>query len=136
MRPDLARQRGFGMIAAVVILVIFASLSAFMVTLSSSQQLGAALDLQGSQALLAANAGIEWGKYQTLSGGCAGATTLTVNGYTVNVACTVANSGSAVEAGLGSLYTLTAVACNDTTCPNASPAPLYVERKLTALMER
>lgn len=135
MRPERSLQRGFGVIAAIVILVIFAGLSAFIVSLSSSQQLGSALDVQGSNAYLAANAGIEWGKYQTVSAACSPSTTLTINGYTVVISCTV-SSGGAVEAGLDSIYSLTATACNNTSCPHASPGALYVERKLAALIER
>ncbi len=136
MRPERSLQGGFGVIAAIVILVIFAGLSAFIVSLSSSQQLGAALDVQGSNAYLAANAGIEWGKFQTASAACSPSTTLTINGYTVVITCATVNSGAAVEAGLGSIYSLVATACNNTSCPNASPGPLYVERKIAALIER
>ncbi len=137
MCPEAQRRHGgFGLVAAIVILVIFATLSAFIVSLSTNQHLGAALDLQGSQALLAAGAGLEWGKYQTRSASCAASTTLTVNGYTVVVGCSTSNAGSAVEAGLGSIYALSATACNDATCPNPNPGSLYVERKLAALVER
>jgi MSHA biogenesis protein MshP len=138
------KQRGFGMIAAIVILVIFAALSGYIVTLSSSQNLGAALDLQGTQAYFAAEAGLEWAKCQTqpICNGyvtpptpCTPATNLTISGYTVMVSCTVANAGTAVEAGLGSIYLLTAVACNSPSCPNTTPGPLYVERKLSGLIE-
>jgi MSHA biogenesis protein MshP len=136
------KQRGFGMIAAIVILVIFAALSGYIVTLSSSQNLGSALDLQGTQAYFAAEAGLEWAKCQTQQTcnptpptPCAPATNLTINGYTVAVACTVTSAGTATEAGLGSIYLLTAVACNSPSCPNASPGPLYVERKLSGLIE-
>jgi MSHA biogenesis protein MshP len=139
----MSKQRGFGMIAAIVILVIFAALSGYIVMLSSSQNLGSALDLQGTQAYFAAEAGLEWAKcqsQQTCNGNvtpppCAPATNLTINGYTVAVACTVTSTGTATEAGLGSIYLLTAVACNSASCPNASPGPLYVERKLSGLIE-
>ena len=61
---------------------------------------------------------------------------LTVNGYTVTVTCTAVNSGSAVEAGLGTIYSLTATACSSSTCPDASPGPGYVERRISAVIER
>jgi MSHA biogenesis protein MshP len=139
MRPD-KKQRGLGIIAAIVILVIFAGLSAFIARLSSGQAIGSALDVQGSQAYLAAHAGLEWAKFQTVSASCAASTPLTgataVNGYTVTVTCATINTGAAVEAGLGSIYLLTATACNDTTCPQTNPGANYVERRLTALIER
>lgn len=129
-------QRGFGAVAAIVILVILATLAGFIATLSSSQQVGSALDVQGTQAYLAAHAGIEWGKYQTKSGSCAGTTTLTLNPYTVVVTCSVSNTGSAVEVGLGSIYAITSTACNSTSCPSSAPGALYVERRLATLVER
>ena len=136
MRPDRTRQHGFGVIAAVVVLVIFAGLSAFIVSMSTSQQLGSALDVQGSRASLAARAGLEWGKYQTVSSSCAASTDLTIDSYSVKVECTEQSTGAAVEAGLGSIYAITATACNNATCPNPSPNALYVERKVSALIER
>jgi MSHA biogenesis protein MshP len=137
MSPDpTKRQRGFGVIAAIVILVIFAGLSAFIASMSASQHVGNALDVQGSNAYLAAHAGLEWGKYQTSSASCVASTPLTVNGYTVTVTCSAANSGSAVEAGLGTIYSLTATACSSSTCPDASPGPGYIERRISAVIER
>ena len=136
MRPDRSPQSGFGIIAAIVILVIFAGLSAFVVVMSSSQQIGSALDVQGSNAYLAANSGLEWGKFQTSTASCVASTTLTIGNFTVTVTCATQNSGSAVEAGLGSIYLLTATACNSAVCPNPSPGPHYVERRLTAVIER
>lgn len=131
------------MIAAIVVLVLFATLSVFIVNLSSSQQVGSALDVEGTQAFLAAEAGIEWGKCQTLpacngtaSANCAASTTLTVSGFTVVANCATASTGSAIEAGLGSIYLLTATACNSSACPNASPSAFYVERRVSALIER
>jgi MSHA biogenesis protein MshP len=143
MCPDpTKRQRGFGVIAAIVILVIFAGLSAFIASMSASQHMGNALDVQGSNAYLAAHAGLEWGKYQTSAAPatyCSAATietTLTVNGYTVKVNCTNGKSGSTDEAGLGTIYSLTATACSSSSCPHASPGPNYVERRISALIER
>lgn len=129
-------QQGFGAVAAMVILVILATLAGFIASLSTSQQVGSALDVQGTQAYLAAHAGIEWGKYQTAVGGCAASTTLTLSPYTVVVTCSVSNSGSAVEVGLGSIYAITSTACNTTSCPSTAPGALYVERRLSTLVER
>ena len=53
-------QRGFAAIAALFILVVLAALGAFMVSISSSQQVTAAQDIQGSRAYWAARAGMEW----------------------------------------------------------------------------
>jgi MSHA biogenesis protein MshP len=129
-------QRGLGAIAAMVILVILATLAGFITTLSTSQQVGAGLDVEGSRMYLAAHAGLEWGKFQTKNGTCAASTTLTIEGKTVVVSCAVSSTGSAVEVGLGSIYALSATACNTSPCPSSSPGLQYVERKLSALVER
>lgn len=129
-------QRGLGAIAAIIVLVILATLAGFITTLSTSQQVGSALDVEGSRAYLAAHAGLEWGKFQTKSGACAASTTLAIEGKTVVVACSLSNAGSAVEVGLGSIYALSATACNTSTCPATTPGAQYVERKLSALVER
>ena len=57
-------QRGFTIVSAIFILVVLAALGAFVVTVSTNQQIGSALDVQGTQAYQAARSGIEWGLYQ------------------------------------------------------------------------
>jgi MSHA biogenesis protein MshP len=53
--------RGFGVIAAIVILVILSGLAAFVVSLSTTQSITFAQDVQGARAYQAARAGTEWG---------------------------------------------------------------------------
>lgn len=60
-RSGPGRQAGFAIASAIFLLVILAGLGAFMVTLSGNQQLGLAQDVNGSRALLAARAGLDWG---------------------------------------------------------------------------
>lgn len=57
--PD--RQRGLGVIAAIVILVILAALAGFIVSVTTTQNVTFAQDVQGARAYQAAHAGIEWG---------------------------------------------------------------------------
>lgn len=128
--------RGFALLSAIFILVVLAALGAFILNVSSSQQIGSALDVQGARAYQAARAGIEWGLFQRLQqGNCAAATSFapaapTFAGFTVTVTCATtadANNGPTV-------FALTSTACNqpdDGACPNtANPGPLYVERRL------
>jgi MSHA biogenesis protein MshP len=61
------RQNGFTMVTAIFILVVLAALGAFMVNVSTNQQIGSALDVQGARAYQAARSGIEWGVYQVQS---------------------------------------------------------------------
>ncbi len=58
------QQSGFTIVSAIFILVVLAALGAFIVNISTSQQIGSALDVQGARAYQAARAGIEWGVYQ------------------------------------------------------------------------
>ena len=73
----LRGARGFAMIAAVFILVVVAALGSYIAVISSNQQIGSALDLQGGRAYLAARSGLEWGLYQinvvNAHGSCASA---------------------------------------------------------------
>jgi MSHA biogenesis protein MshP len=55
-----AIQRGFSLISAIFLLVVLAALGAAMVTFSTSQNQNLALDVLGSRAYQAANAGVEW----------------------------------------------------------------------------
>ncbi len=61
------RQRGFSLVSAIFLLVVLAALGAAMVTLSTSQNQGFSMDVMGSRAYQAANAGIEWAAYNIAS---------------------------------------------------------------------
>jgi MSHA biogenesis protein MshP len=130
---------GFALPSAIFLLVILAALGAFVLTVSSSQQTGAALDIQGARAYQAARAGVEWGLYQSLRGGSCGAATLNFGGtsladFSTSVTC---SSSSASE--LSSTVTtdqVTATSCNQPPCPNASPGANYVERQLSVTVSR
>lgn len=150
MRVDKA-MRGFSLPAAIFLLVVLAVLGAAVVTVSTTQQIGSALDVQGTRAYQAARAGIEWGLYQRLQGTWKPApqptpptlandpcsttqtsplvlpvTATTLAGFTVSITCTAmvdtTNSGPTVA-------TITATACNQATCPG-TPTSTYIERRL------
>ena len=63
------REAGFSLVTAIFLLVILASLGAFIVTVAGVQQTSSALDVQGTRAYQAARAGIEWASYQVLNAG-------------------------------------------------------------------
>lgn len=65
----MKRLRGFAIVSAIFILVVLAALGAFILNISSSQQIGSALDVQGVRAYQAARAGIEWGLFRVNSFG-------------------------------------------------------------------
>jgi MSHA biogenesis protein MshP len=132
-------QRGLGAIAAIVILVMLAGLAAFMANLSSSQQVGSSLDVQGVKAFAAAQSGVEWALYQSLkSSSCAASTDLgALDGMNVTVTC----SATAVteQGSTANIYAITSTACNlptGSSCPGNTTSPLYVERRVTALTEK
>ena len=140
LRPP---SRGFGAIAAIVVLVVLASLAAAIVRLGQSTQMGSAQDILGARAWAAARAGTEWGLHQALKGGwstCSGASQtldLTADtGMRVTVRCTSRTFNEGEDATgtvqVQRLYTLDAVACNSTSaCPDNTRAvqPGYIERR-------
>jgi MSHA biogenesis protein MshP len=132
-------QAAFALPTAIFLLVILAALGAFVLTVSTSQHMGAALDVQGGRAYQAARAGIEWGLFQSARNGSCGATSLTFSGttlagFTTAVTCSTssANEGGAAV----NVDQITATACNQAPCPNAAPGPDYVERQITATLQR
>src|SRR5476649_2355833 len=65
-------QRGFSLVSAIFLLVVIAALGTFAVTLFTTQQQSATMDVLGSRAYQAARAGIEWGEYQAIINNGAG----------------------------------------------------------------
>lgn len=63
-----SHEHGFSLVSAIFLLVVIAMLGTFAVTLSTTQQQSAALDIMGSRAYQAAHTGIEWGAYQVVPG--------------------------------------------------------------------
>ena len=138
-------QQGLGMIAAIIILVILASLAGAMATFGTTQQLTSAQDVMSVRAWQAAKAGNEWGLYMALTPGvgwasgvaCTPSATpqtkvidLTTDlGFSVTVTCAATKfnegedpPGVAKEV---TLYTITSTATNG--APVTSPG--YVERR-------
>ena len=138
------RSQGLGMIAALVVLVLLASLAAAIVRLGWTQQTTLAQDIDSARASQTAHAGIQWGLYQVFKGSwsaCASPTqTLdlrTQTGYMVTVTCayTDYSEGESSEGVPQSvrLFTVEATACSTTSaCPDASrvTSPHYVERRM------
>lgn len=143
--PRVRTQRGLGVIAALLVLVLLATLAAAVVRLTWTQQTTLAQDIDSARAFQGAYAGTQWGMHKALKGDwstCSGLTqTLDLRssmGVRVTVSCNSdqynegeLNDGSGTARTVR-LYTITAVACNGSaaTCPdNASVTrPSYVER--------
>lgn len=150
-------QRGFGMIAAIVILVLLSALAAAIVALSNTQSLTVSQDILSARAMQTARAGTEWGLYQAFGNASAwgGAScnsgtqgspvtttvdTSALNGFQATVSCwsAVYNEGES-SPGVPKtvrVYQITAVACPAAPCPQtgaATAGPGYVERRRAAV---
>ncbi len=137
-------QRGFSLLAGVFLLIILSLLAVFLVAISTRQQIGSAMDLQGSRAYQAARAGTEWGAYQSLRPvGPPACPTATLNfaGTTLQDFTTTITCGLTVADELGTtinVYQITSTACNQPApnCPNATPGQNYIERQLVITVAR
>lgn len=143
-------QRGFGAIAAIVILVILASLAAAIVSVGTSQHLTSAQDVMSAKAWQAARAGNEWGLYKALkvetwgTGTCDAASQVaqmdlrTDSGFNVSIYCDSWQYNEGEKDVTGSvvpkevrIYRIRSVACPAASCPasDASVAGVgYIER--------
>ena len=138
------RQQGLGAIAAIVVLVLLAGLSAAVVRLGSASASASAQEIESARATHAARAGLQWGLFQAFKGSwtsCNGSVqSLDLRssmGMTVALRCdstayTEGESAPGVPQ-VVRVFTIEAVACNSATaCPDATRAaqPGYVERML------
>lgn len=131
-------HRGFALPTAVFLLVILAALGGFILTVSSLQHKGLALDVLSTRAMQAAKAGVEYGAFQALvNASCPAAASFApggaLAGFTVTVTCasTVADEAGSAR----TIYTVVATACNQPAggaCPAAAPGEAYVERQIQA----
>ena len=131
-------QQGFAAVAAIFLVVVLAGLGSYMVSFSNTQQLTSAQDVQGTRAYWAARAGLEWGVAAVLAGNTPGGTTqecpstptnLTVQGFAVQVTCSVTNFTEAA-----STVALLRLASNASTGTAGTVG--FVERNVSASMER
>lgn len=126
------RQRGFAAVAALFVLVVLAALGAFMVSISSSQQVNAARDIQGSRAYWAARAGLEWavGSLAAAPATCpTPPAPFTVEGFTVAVTCARTTFNEA-----GSTRVIYSLGSN-ASAGGASGSLSFVERSVSASVE-
>jgi MSHA biogenesis protein MshP len=142
-KREFARaQQGFGTIAAIVVLVVLAALAAAIVRFGGVAQATGAQDQLSARAGQAARAGTEWGLYQAFKGSWTSCSAVsqtldltTDTGFHVTVSCDsrLYNEGESAPgtARTVRIYTVDAIACNSTTCPDNARAttPGYVERR-------
>jgi MSHA biogenesis protein MshP len=140
-------QRGFGAIAAIMVLVILAGLSAAIVSFSTGQQLASAQDVLAARAWQVASAGTEGGLFRALQNATCDTQTWTSADdaqFKVTVVCTSSapNDYKDGETAPGTfrllrVFRVVATACNTSAaaCPDdaASAGPGYVERQRIAI---
>jgi MSHA biogenesis protein MshP len=131
------KQRGFAAIAAIFLVVVLAALGGFMLTLSNTQHITTAQDVQGSRAYWAARAGLEWGIGRVAAAGACpmspttlpgGSATLD-GGLTVSVDCTRETFTEGIAT--VNIYVLNATAKSSGAVGSVG----YIERSLSASME-
>lgn len=134
---SIKRERGVSVISAIFLLLLFAALAAFMVSLTGTANMTSAQDVQGARAYQSAQAGIEWGLYQVLvpaAPSCVTTTTLAnpIEGFSVTVGCS--RRGPYSEAGQSFwLYELVST----TRTPGAAPGEIgFIERQVVASVSR
>lgn len=133
MRPELPRlqskQRGFGLVAAMFLIIVFAGAIAAMWRMSVTQSTTSSLALQQARAYQAARAGIEYGIARAL-GGEACTSPISLDGFEVTVSCTRSEVVAAEEGRTLVFHEIEAVASHA-----ASGSPDHVYRKLNAVVE-
>lgn len=139
---------GFVLISAIFLLVVLVSLAAFLVNISTTQNVSSAQDLQGSRAYHAARAGIEWGLYQVLDPGnatvvapgaptwpnmpaCRPDTALSIEGFAVALTCASSDYSEAGANRSIRVYRIVATASS-----GAPGSAVYVERQVAATVSK
>ena len=144
---------GFVLPSAIFLLVILAALAAYLVNISTTQHTTSAQDVQGTRALHAARAGIEWGLFQVMdpanatvaamvppygTGAAAwpnmpacAAGAFTIEGFNVSVTCTPYDYTERGNNNRIRIYQLVATASIGTVGTTH-----YVERQVTATVSK
>jgi len=146
--PHMRSAKGFAVITAIVLLVVLAAFGAAIAVISSTAQVGSAMDVQSARAYQAARSGVEWAAYQVWNSSQSNRSTAqcpatasfklplapTLSAFTVSVTCTKTQDA----AGGPTLFTIQSVACNMPNaagnCPGASTSIgglNYIERSVT-----
>lgn len=138
MKTIYRMQRGFSLVSAIFLLVVIAALGTFGVTLSTTQQQSAALDVLGARAYQAARAGIEWGAYQVLPASAAAFATACRGGATSQVIAPLPNTlagfnvtvGCSATSHVEGVSTLWVYQLDSTAAQGTVATPDYVERQM------
>jgi MSHA biogenesis protein MshP len=129
MRPE-ARQHGFGLVAAMFVIIIITAVITAMARLAETQNATNSMAIQQARAYQAARAGLEYGVAQVLAGGsCDG---FSLDGFSIGVIC-AAQAGVLVPE---ENQTVTFHAITASAEYGVTGSPDYAYRRLTAVVER
>lgn len=137
MRPEMwFRQQGFGLVAALFVIIVITLVIAAMARLSTTQHGSNSLALQQARAYQAARSGLEWGISRAVNAGnCSNSGVSMAGGglseFTVSLTCS-STSHTDDDGSSLTIYRLTAQAQNG----SAGSRPDYAFRSLTAVVER
>ncbi|MCF7203119.1 pilus assembly protein MshP [Pseudomonas oligotrophica] len=135
MRPDphflRGGQGGFGLVAAMFVIIVVAGAVAAMARMSETQNATSRMAIQQARAYQAARAGIEWGIHRALAGeSCSD--TFTLEGFAVAVQCDTGAAVSLPEEGRSPRFVSLRASAQ-----YASPgSPDHVYRQLSAVVEK
>jgi MSHA biogenesis protein MshP len=138
-------QDGFSLPTAIFLLVVLWMLGAFIVSITGTQQLSFALDVQGTRSYQAARTGVEWAAFQSLDPNntlpgdtlpsCPAPSTVlpalggTLAGFTVTVTCTETTTTE----GNRNVRTYLIVSTAVSGTPGSAT---YMERQLQAVLSK
>jgi MSHA biogenesis protein MshP len=136
----LDKQKGFSLVTAIFLLVILASVGAFMVTIGGTQRTTTVAAIQGTRAFQAARSGIEWAVHSiinsadpvttcsnTINPGSFTYAATGLNNFTVTLDCTSTPHTEAGPPDNVIIYSITAEARFSTY-----GSPDFVRRRITA----
>lgn len=135
MRPKAA-QRGFGLVAALFVIVIIAGVIAAMARMAVTQNATTSLAIQQARAYQAARAGLEYGIARVLAG--QSCTDFDLDGFTVTVSCPLPTTVEIPEENKTNAAN-TAAKFHELTATaeyGSAGNPDYAYRQLTATVER
>jgi MSHA biogenesis protein MshP len=132
----LCRSRGVSIVTAVFLLVVLSGIGVAIVSLSTTQQQAAVVDLLGTRAYEAARTGLEYGMYRLRRDGvaCPSGTFTgpgSLSAMTITVTCAQSSNLMADNVTTLTQTRITSTACNQPAngaCPNGAPGPDYVQR--------
>ena len=136
MRPDFSflqrRQGGFGLVAAMFVIIVIAGAIAAMARMSETQSATSSMAIQQARAYQAARAGIEWGIHRAMADlSCEDQFTL--GGFEVEVKCDIPPDAVSLPEEYRSLRFISLQAIAQYASPGN---PDHVYRQLSAVVEK